>query len=54
MLIVLNLSDSAAAVEGPSLSGKILLSTLDDRNGERTERAIALRPNEGLVVALDR
>ncbi len=54
ILVALNLTDTAAEVEsgGLAVSGGagVLMSTFCDRTGERVRDAIALRPNEGLMI----
>jgi alpha-glucosidase len=54
ILVALNLSDTAAEVESGAASAgssaAVLMSTYCDRTGERVSDAIALRPNEGLMI----
>jgi alpha-glucosidase len=54
ILLALNLTDTAAEVESRAFSASggaaITMSTFCDRTGERIEGAIALRPNEGLMI----
>ncbi|HEU5424225.1 MAG TPA: hypothetical protein VFU72_11835 [Nitrolancea sp.] len=41
------------ALIDPAGSGTIVLSTHLDRENQRVESELALRPNEGLILALD-
>jgi alpha-glucosidase len=54
ILLALNLTDTAAAVEGGAFKtsggAAVVISTCCDRAGERIKDAIALRPNEGLMI----
>lgn len=53
-LIALNLGDvPVLAACGPGLAGRIALSVFCDRMGERVVDEVALRPSEGVVIALD-
>ena len=54
LLIAINFSDAPAEIESAAVTGKILLSTLGDREHELVSDALALRPNEGLIVARSR
>jgi hypothetical protein len=47
MVVALNLTDRPRHLE---LSGEIVLSTGLDRQGERVDGALALRPDEGAIV----
>ena len=51
-LVVLNLAANAASFSTPNRfgNGRIILSTVLDRQGESVEQAIELRPNEGVIV----
>ena len=49
IVVVLNMSGSAAEVPVPR--GKVLLSTHADRAAVPTETGLALRPNEGVILA---
>ncbi len=54
LLVALNLG--AASVECPlerGRVGRVLLSTVLDREGERTGDTVSLRPDEGLIIALE-
>jgi alpha-glucosidase len=53
-LVALNLGDqpAAAVIHEAALSGTIALSTFCDREGERIDGAVDLRPNEGLLIRL--
>lgn len=54
-LVVLNLGDQPMHMEfgGEAFRGAVVLSTELDREGEVMENELALRGNEGLIVALD-
>ncbi|MFS8035605.1 alpha-amylase family glycosyl hydrolase [Xanthobacter sp. AM11] len=53
LLVALNLGgEPLSAVLAQLPAGRILLSTLCDRVGERVDGALDLRPDEGVVVAL--
>ncbi len=52
LLVALNMSDTAGSL--PNVPpGRILVSTFLDRRDERPAEALDLRPNEGVVIALD-
>jgi alpha-glucosidase len=53
ILVALNLGQEPVAILLPDRmgAGRLLLSTLLDREGERVEADLALRPDEGVVVA---
>lgn len=54
VLVVLNLGASPATYElGTDAGGTVLLSALLDRERERIQGHVSLRPNEGLIVALE-
>jgi alpha-glucosidase len=54
MLVALNLSDSPCplALNSSGLQGRVLLSTHLDREGEWVSTTVALRGNEGLIIAI--
>ncbi|MFG1424681.1 alpha-amylase family glycosyl hydrolase [Roseixanthobacter glucoisosaccharinicivorans] len=52
VLVALNLGDEPLSATLPGLAGEVLLSTFCDREEERISGEIALRANEGLMVAL--
>jgi alpha-glucosidase len=54
MLVALNLGDEATTVEFRTgrLVGRVLVSAFGDRDGERVDRSIDLRGNEGLLIEL--
>jgi alpha-glucosidase len=54
-MVALNLGAQPIAVEFPpgEVLGHVVVSTRGDRVGERVKNAIALRDNEGVVVALE-
>jgi len=56
ILVALNLGPEPTELIFPADAGKgrLLLSSIGDRDGERIERALALRPNEGVVVEVGR
>ena len=55
MLIALNMGPEPIAVSFPDerLSGRVLLSSFVDREGEKVRASIDLRGNEGLLVRVD-
>jgi alpha-glucosidase len=55
ILIALNMGPEPIAVSLPDerLSGRVLLSSFADRNGEQVKASIDLRGNEGLLVKVD-
>ncbi|OYY26285.1 MAG: alpha-amylase, partial [Azorhizobium sp. 35-67-15] len=52
VLVALNLGAEPLAATLPGLAGEVLLSTFYDREEERISGEIALRANEGVMVAL--
>lgn len=54
-LVVLNLGGTPAAYTPPVLDvrGEVAISTHLDRDGERVQRTVELRGDEGVVVRLD-
>jgi alpha-glucosidase len=50
VLVALNLGDGSQTVERWAAGERVLLSTYLDRAGETVGRALALRPNEGVVI----
>lgn len=54
VLVALNLTDASGAISFPGgqVSGTILVSVFGDRDGEAVKDTVALRGNEGLVIAL--
>jgi alpha-glucosidase len=55
LLIALNMGPERLAVSFPDerLSGRVLLSSFADRDGEEVRASIDLRANEGLLVKVD-
>jgi alpha-glucosidase len=55
VLIALNMGGEPVAVSFPDerLSGRVLLSSFADREGEEVRASIHLRGNEGLLVIVD-
>jgi alpha-glucosidase len=55
VLIALNMGPEPIAVSFPDerLSGRVLLSSFADRDGEEVRASIDLRGNEGLLVIVD-
>jgi len=55
MLAALNLGNEplSATLPSPEWRGRVLLSTMGDRQGERVQAEIDLRPNEGVVAEID-
>ncbi len=54
LLVALNFSDRRRAFKlSTSAAGRVLLSTWMDRAGEEVEAEIALRANEGVILAID-
>ncbi|GGF47166.1 alpha-amylase [Azorhizobium oxalatiphilum] len=54
VLVTLNLGDEPLlATFPPSVTGRLLLSTFCDRDGERVAGEVSLRANEGVMVMLD-
>jgi alpha-glucosidase len=55
LLMALNLGDEplSTTVSSPECFGRVLLSTMGDRQGEPMQAQIDLRPNEGVVAELD-
>jgi alpha-glucosidase len=51
-LVALNLGGAEARLAVPGTAGRIELSTVAGRNGERVGGEIVLRPDEGLVIEL--
>ena len=49
--VALNLSDAPCEIE---LDGTVLLGTQRRRDGERVDGTLALEPNEGVLLELDR
>ena len=55
MLVALNFDDEPAVVRLPAaMSGNVALSTHMDRMEERVSGELALRPDEGLLIEVDR
>src|SRR5690606_36271275 len=53
LLIALNLTSSPQRMSLDDLSGRVILTTHLDREGERAEGAVELRADEGVVIELD-
>jgi alpha-glucosidase len=53
LLVALNLGGTLHRLEVTGSAGVILISTRLDREGERVEGALELRPHEGVVVRLE-
>jgi alpha-glucosidase len=55
-MIALNLGDrpEAAEFQGHRLDGRLLLSSHLDRDGEKVRGTIDLRPNEGVMIEIER
>ena len=51
-LVVLNLGHDPQVYQSSALVGELALSTLPGRQGESVSGAVALRPNEGVIVRL--
>jgi alpha-glucosidase len=49
-VIALNLGAEPVSLASEALRGEILLSTLMDRRGEKLERVLDLRDNEGVII----
>ena len=49
-MIALNLGAEPVSLASEALRGEILLSTLMDRRGEKLERVLDLRDNEGVII----
>lgn len=56
LMIALNLGDrpEAAEFQGHPLDGRLLLSSHLDRDGEKVRGTIDLRPNEGVMIEIER
>jgi alpha-glucosidase len=54
VVIALNLGDQPVSIasDAAGLSGKVLLSTFLDREGEKVEGALDLRGNEGVIIGV--
>jgi alpha-glucosidase len=50
VVIALNLGAEPVSLASEALRGEILLSTLMDRRGEKLERVLDLRDNEGVII----
>jgi alpha-glucosidase len=51
-MIALNFGNQPTKLAREDLTGKVLVSSCLDREGERVHRAVDLRANEGIVIAL--
>ena len=54
VIVALNLGDqpAAAILHGVQSTGRVVVSTLADRDGEAVKDEIDLRPHEGLLIEL--
>jgi alpha-glucosidase len=50
VVVALNLGAEPVSLESKTLDGKILLSTLMDRHGEKLHGVLDLRDNEGVII----
>ena len=51
-LVVLNLGEQSARLDGPEFRGEIVIGTHQDREGDTVAGTVALRGDEGVVVEL--